>query len=576
MNFKEYSILTGLIPPEHEAKKFFENCCSHAKVESPSIVELELARKPHRWVEMRKLHKDFFNAVMQKVTEYEIDLLKLFELPDIEEVRASLAGEDIPDKGKFVWNENKSRGFTRIIKDWQKSLIGHDVLAKQTNETEDESAIPIYNLFMLTAFSVGLKKTMQMILKAKPDQIDESVILQTQVLPSTQNLYLQEVVKSGGERIQTKLGRYYLKDVRKQLIGMAKDGKSPLIVGRFLHKAIGEGQAWYWNRITRSESSLAVNGAFNAQSKSSGVNYEQWSAAPNACPICTALDGHVWRLGEGPEPVTSTHPHCTLWNTKVFTSKGWVFIKNIKINDLVLTHKGRFRKVTHLHKHLEKEQDVVTIYYKNQEYANGKGISYVSVVFTENHPVLINGQWKNAGEIKAGDNVRLLATECNVCNKLIPYSRWRNKKGEISKYCSQICSSKDIVRIYGGKYLTKEFHKIGQELIRKGQHHFQTRKNIISLANRANSKIKYNTKPERILSNALKRRGINHKRQVIIKRPELRRCGKNGMMNRFYKIDLVVPDYKIAIECNGEAWHRDKRYDKKRQEYIDIKSFWNV
>ncbi|MCK5018696.1 MAG: DUF559 domain-containing protein [Candidatus Peribacteraceae bacterium] len=36
-----------------------------------------------------------------------------------------------------------------------------------------------------------------------------------------------------------------------------------------------------------------------------------------------------------------------------------------------------------------------------------------------------------------------------------------------------------------------------------------------------------------------------------------------------YLIDIVIHDYQIAIEYDGSYWHRDKEYDKMRQNKIE-------
>jgi very-short-patch-repair endonuclease len=45
-----------------------------------------------------------------------------------------------------------------------------------------------------------------------------------------------------------------------------------------------------------------------------------------------------------------------------------------------------------------------------------------------------------------------------------------------------------------------------------------------------------------------------------------------------YKIDIVIPKYKIAIECDGEEWHsspKQKEHDRRKDRFLR-KNGWTV
>ena len=563
------SALLGLIPDDHESK-FFESMTT--KVETPSTLELRLAEHEHRWPKMRKLQRQFFSDVAQATLEVETDALRLFGLPTPEEIeRSEEPGFEDPGGTIPRLTSAKRNGYVRIIGELQKTLVGTEKLLKKVDITK----LSLFDYYLLDAFSMGLEQTIQDILKNLPEGLDEQVVRNTILMPQLENYYLASMLKDGTKRIKTYLATTYRDRVLDALTKMIRDGKSPYDAGRYLRKEIGTGKLWYWNRITRSESVLAINAAFNAQSEAAGINYEVWSAASTACPICQGFNGHIWRRAEGPQPVSDTHPHCTLWNTKVYTSKGWQFIKNINVGDLVLTHQGRLRKVTFKHQHLERQQAMVRVAYCNEVYMNGRGGSLVSIDFTANHPMLVNGEWQDAGSISAGDRIRLLASRCEACDKLIPFSRWRTKGGERARFCSQHCNTSYTVQVYGGKYLTKEATQSCKKLFQQQQHPFQVRDDIHSLANASNARIKYNTTVEQALAEALKQAQIEFEHQYMIKRPEMRRCGSKGWMHRFYKTDFAIPGLKLVIECLGEKWHRerDRAYLTQRRRFIESRGY---
>jgi hypothetical protein len=114
---------------------------------------------------------------------------------------------------------------------------------------------------------------------------------------------------AGTKRIVDKLDENY-DGVLEGLDDLIERNVSPLQIGRYLHQNIGEGSAWWWNRLSRSELVLALNDAFYDSAQKYGVPMVRWSASPTACDICLFFDGKVWKIGENPSPVTSSHPHC--------------------------------------------------------------------------------------------------------------------------------------------------------------------------------------------------------------------------------------------------------------------------
>lgn len=114
----------------------------------------------------------------------------------------------------------------------------------------------------------------------------------------------------------------------------------------------------------------------------------------------------------------------TSYKTPIYTSEGWKWVKNIKVGDLVLTHKNRFKKVLRLNSDFY-DGEVITIK------LDGRGW-YITV--TPEHPFLMqDGSWKNAKDINENDQISFMASYCQWCGKAIPYYQ---------KYCDISCSSK--------------------------------------------------------------------------------------------------------------------------------------
>jgi intein/homing endonuclease len=90
-------------------------------------------------------------------------------------------------------------------------------------------------------------------------------------------------------------------------------------------------------------------------------------------------------------------------DTPITTFAGLKKIKDVKEGDRVLTHRGRFRKVTKTFKHAYTGK-VVKIRFG--------GVAWVTV--TEDHPVLVgltNWKWVAAKDVKVGDKVSVAGSQ---------------------------------------------------------------------------------------------------------------------------------------------------------------------
>jgi len=112
-----------------------------------------------------------------------------------------------------------------------------------------------------------------------------------------------------------------------------------------------------------------------------------------------------------------TSPH-----VKIYTNEGWKGIGKIKVGDLVLTHKGRFRKVTKIHQTPKQMPRTVRI-------EAGKGQR--CIIATVGHPVRVGDKWILIENVKVGDKIKYLAARCKNCGKLIPYE---------NQYCNIDCA----------------------------------------------------------------------------------------------------------------------------------------
>ena len=354
--------------------------------------------------------------------------------------------------------------------------------------------------------------------------------------------------------------------------------------------------------------------------------------SPNACETCKKKsqngnkifkNSDLQKSGYGHIP--PFHPNCWLdHQVNIFTSKGWKHINKIKVNDLVLTHKGRFRKVTRLLGNKTYMREVVKIHFLKNSYAT----------VTPEHPFLTDKGWKQAKDITTEDKLISLAQECLNCKK--PFSVITNGYSLGNhKFCSKSCSSKLNTRIQWTKQdkdaigkkigisnlraiaegrkdvfnMTRNCQKGIREKIAKdgylipmGKRLFGDRNHSKNLSVRLKISLskRGDKNPMRKYPDIAKANGLRHK-EFYKKHPEkhpnailARKGHMTGIERKMkealeresietfynypvspYYVDFALKSHKIAIECDGEYWHKDKEKDLKRQKEIESKG-WTV
>jgi hypothetical protein len=144
------------------------------------------------------------------------------------------------------------------------------------------------------------------------------------------------------------------------------------------------------------------------------------------------ITGNSFQGGEKPSVLLIGHYHkfeycyprevhvvqtgCFSANTRIETDKGRVPIANISVGDSVLTHRGRYRKVTETMTRLY-DGDWIRVTTGASNVTPSKG----QVTATSEHPFLTSEGWKPASELVEGDWVAVKSK--NVDGELIPYYR---------------------------------------------------------------------------------------------------------------------------------------------------------
>lgn len=329
--------------------------------------------------------------------------------------------------------------------------------------------------------------------------------------------------------------------------------------------------------IARTETARAQSEGTIEGYRQGGIKRVEWVTAAGACPQCAPLNGHKFTLADA-QSMIPLHPDClTDAKVRIFTSKGWFPIGKLKEGDLVLTHKGRFRKITHVFKIPKRYPLMTQISFKNYFHSRH------SLILTGDHPVLVQGKWKPVSDLKVGEDIPFLSfKKCEYCGKAIPYFS--------EKFCNFSCRSKFITRkqwnsdghrknvslknsismiaqyedgLRDGKKGLEKAHKKLEEMAKQGIHPFQLPLNRIRLNQSLGRRNYGKTWLEERFGWILKQLEVENESQFPIK------YGKDKLgRDRYYFVDFALPKEKIAIECDGSYWHKDKKRDKIREERI--------
>lgn len=263
-------------------------------------------------------------------------------------------------------------------------------------------------------------------------------------------------------------------------------------------------------------------------------------------------------------------------NTKIYTSEGWKNVKDIRVGDLVLTHKGRFRKVLRLLSDLPKNnwyrtpQEIITIKFKNPNTQSEDIRGRYSLKTTAEHRYLTPNGWVEARNLKVGDKINVMGILCSECkknivliskrltsnlctsckNKVTAINQWNNPN--IRKAMVKAISLKNIEQYKSGvrdkhKQTFKANSKM-REMIKSKSWHLQAGNGKLEW-HRWEKDRNYRTSIEVKFFKELLHRGFleekDFKQQVPI-------------LNRYW-VDFLFIKQKIVVEVDGDYWHSMKK-----------------
>lgn len=254
-------------PPVKKKALNADPCCHTIK---------ELYR-PDDWPELDKLEDDFEDRLKSDWEELH------------QKVRLIL-GLGVPDTNKGVTRDS----FTFSVEERAQILATLKYFLGTYSEDNEDSPVTWY---YGQAYSLGLLQAVNLIGKDRPilDIIKNSEIYES-------------LVKDGFDRVKSRATKRIKEKILAEMEAFAITGTNPVNVAERLKKLFGDANS-DWERLARSELSMASERAKGEEWRAWGVETMDFVPGPDACPICVALKGE-YPIDECPLPVMDTHPRC--------------------------------------------------------------------------------------------------------------------------------------------------------------------------------------------------------------------------------------------------------------------------
>ena len=362
------------------------------------------------------------------------------------------------------------------------------------------------------------------------------------------------------------------------------------------------------------------------------------------CIACAGLDGQVWDYDKGQRPsgdeFPPVHPMCRCFvdfQAQIYTSKGNKNIGDIKVGDLVLTHKGQFKKVTQLFRQKKWQGNVTKIKCRHLSNEKAKKGQKYNITVTANHDILVlrNGkkEWIEAGNININDKLFIRAHRCHYCEKLTTYNKnfcnnsclsnyitnkqWANPEHRklVSKKTSAQLKKEYKNGTRNTNSITKKANKAVKKMVDSGIWSKKTKESHTHLKGinnpacrkevrkkiseskigeknpmhksrhndeywKTNSEMRkqyYKDNPEKHPNYIMAQKGFMSNLEKIMKnalqKEEINIEQQYNINNKW--VDFAIVNKKIAIECDGEYWHKDKIKEKKRDKQLEDEG-WSI
>lgn len=240
----------------------------------------ELTR-PQPWPELDQVEIQYENNLKINWKELENSVFEILDLDSTVEPKSVKAPTD-PEK--FTFTEDQRLAIMKELKEF-------------TGKYELSNPDSAISWYYGRAFSHGLIQAANMIGKERP-------ILD---ILNNQGVF-DQLAKTGFKRVKDNATKTITDKILVEMEAQMLKGANPRHVAARLKKIFGDANS-DWERLARSEMSLAAEEAKLAEWEEWEIDTAVFVPAPDACSICMALEGE-YPIKKCPLPVQDTHPRC--------------------------------------------------------------------------------------------------------------------------------------------------------------------------------------------------------------------------------------------------------------------------
>lgn len=121
--------------------------------------------------------------------------------------------------------------------------------------------------------------------------------------------FARDVYERGFQYVRSKITIAALGEATNTIVSGLNSGLNWNNIAQNLHKRIGTGYLYHWQRLVRTEMTFAYYSTFMHRYTTAGAQYVKLSTSIGACPVCVGLQGY-YTLGSEPRIPGDTHPNC--------------------------------------------------------------------------------------------------------------------------------------------------------------------------------------------------------------------------------------------------------------------------
>lgn len=268
------------IPPSPAPAKHVKGCgCGHDHLPALGKTIGNKETRPLPWPQLDKVEVDYETRLKADWQEIAV---KLFTICKLDPASIALGMGKAPGDETFTFSEEQR---AQIYKEME-SYIG--------SYSFDDPDSPLRTYYG-ESYSLGLIQAAQLAGGTRPilDIIKNSEIY-------------EELCRNGFQLVTDNATRAIQDKIVAEMQAHSIAGSNPLNVAERLKKLFGE-QNSSWERLARTEMALAAETAKSNEWREWGVEMVDFVPAPDACPICIALQ-REYTLDEC--PAIPVHPRC--------------------------------------------------------------------------------------------------------------------------------------------------------------------------------------------------------------------------------------------------------------------------